>query len=305
MAGECYSIYNSAAGALVDTAGLPPFVPGEAHRKLTERNAPWNLNLNFKPTQSSLIYGRVSRGFKAGNFATLAGTDLGAYTPIVQEKLTAYELGARASFGRWLRLEGAVFRYDYVNKQLRARILDPVLGNINAQANIPKSRLKGAEATAVISPINDLSLSLSGTYIDAKIREYVGFTINSIPNVNFAGSRFNFTPKYSINADLNYSHEISDSMKGFVGVNYAYRSKTSAIFAPSSITGLSIYNIKSYSLVDGQLGIEAPDRRWRAWIWGKNIFGKYYWTNVVKVSDVTVKYPGMPRTFGIAASTRF
>lgn len=304
-AGDCYSVYNTTAAAAFDDAGLPAATPGLANRHLTQTNVPWNLNLNFKPTDRSLIYARVSRGFKAGNFASLNSLDLGAYQPIVQEELTAYELGGRLSIGRVAQIEAAGFIYDYLNKQLRARKIDPLLGNINAQDNIPKSRLKGVEASLVLRPVQGLTLDASGTYIDTKVTRYVGVTINSVPNFDFAGTAFNFTPKWSINAGANYTQSLSADLDGFVGVNYAYRSKTSAVFAPVGIPNLSIYDIPSYSLVDAQLGVKNPDGKWKAWIWGKNIFNKYYWTNVIKASDITSKYPGTPATYGVTASYSF
>lgn len=305
--GDCYSFYTTPAVQQLDTAGLPLFTPGLAHRELSENNAPWNVAINYKPGRSSLIYGRISKGYKSGNFSTLNTSDLVAYNPVVQESLLAYEIGGRVAFGRALRLEGALFQYDYNNKQLRARInVGPPFNNINAQDNIPKSRIKGAEASIVASPIRNLTLGFSGTYIKSEILRYTGFTVDGTPNQNFAGSRFNFTPKYSANIDANYSHPITDGLNGFGGVNVAYRSKTSGVFSPPSYTAsLSQYDIRAYTLVDGQLGVEAADGTWKAWVWGKNIFDKYYWSNVVFAADVVVKYPGQPATFGASAAFKF
>lgn len=304
--GGCFSLYTSAAGAALDTAGLPVLTPGLASRRLKQDNVPWNVNLNFKPTDRSLIYLRVSRGFKSGNFASLNTLDAVGYNPVVQEQLTAYELGGRARFSRFLRVEGAIFQYDYINKQLRARInVGPPLGNIGAQQNIPSSRLKGAEATIVVTPVNDLSLSASATYIDSKIRNYVGYTVDGAANQNFAGASFNFTPKWSVNADLNYRHELTSALDVFTGVNYAYRGKTSSVFTPPGYPNLTAFDINAYSLVDAQLGVESSDRKWKAWVWGKNIFDTYYSTNVIRVTDVVVRYAGMPATYGVSASYKF
>jgi outer membrane receptor protein involved in Fe transport len=221
-----------------------------------------------------------------------------AYNPVVQEQLTAYELGGR--------FEAAAFRYDYVNKQLRARIaVGPPFGNINAQDAIPKSRLKGFEASATVRPIAGLTLAASGTYIDSKILNYIGQTVDGVLQSQ-AGSPFNFTPKYSVNGDVNYERPVTSSLNAFAGVNVAYRGKTSAIFNPpgASQTNLAPFNIDKYTLVDGQIGVEAADGRCKAFLWGKNILNKYYWTNVVRVSDDIVRFPGMPATYGATVSFR-
>jgi outer membrane receptor protein involved in Fe transport len=303
--GQCSSMYTTAAALSRDTGGAQLFVPGFANRALRENNVPWNLNLNWKPSSRSLIYARVSRGYKAGNFSTLNTTDNVAYDPVVQEELTAYELGGRVSVSRWLRLEAAIFRYDYINKQLRARInVGPPFGNINGQANIPESRLKGAEFSVVLRPVNDLTLSASGVYIDSKILQFTGYTVDGVFQ-NLAGSSFNFTPKYSLNGDVNYTHRLTSDLEGFLGVNVAYRSKTSAVFAPPGYANLSTFDINGHTLVDGQIGVQSAKGNWRVWLWGNNIFNKYYITNVLRVSDVEVKFPGMPATYGITASIKF
>ncbi|WP_082594786.1 TonB-dependent receptor [Sphingomonas sp. Root710] len=307
VAGQCYAVYTTAAVQQQDTAGLPLLTPGFANRTLKEDNVPWNVNLNFKPTPSSLVYARVSRGYKAGNFSTLNTTDHVAYNPVVQEKLTAYELGGRFRLGRMFSFEAAAFRYDYIDKQLRARVfVGPPFGNINAQDTIPKSRLKGFEASATLRPIEGLTLSGSGTYIKSKILRYTGQTVDGILQ-DQAGSPFNFTPKYSLNGDINYEHPVSATLNGFIGLNVSYRSKTSAVFTPPNTPqpNLAPFKIDEYTLIDGQLGVEDADGRWKAFIWGKNIFNKYYSTNVVRVSDVIVRFAGMPATYGATVSYKF
>lgn len=305
--GDCIGIYTSAAAAAEDLANPPLFASTLSNRELRQDNVPWTVNVNFNPTPESLIYGRISRGIKAGNFSTLNTTDNIAYRPVVQEQLTAYEIGARASFGRLLRVEGAIFQYDYVNKQLRARInVGPPFGNINAQDTIPVSRIKGAEASVALRPADGLTLSGSGTYIDSKILRYTGQTVDGILQ-DQAGSPFNFTPKWSFNGDINYTRPITETLGGFLGVNVAYRSATSAVFNPpgASQANLGLFDIRENTIVDAQLGVESRDGRWRAFIWGKNIFNEYYWTNVVRVTDVVVRYAGQPATYGVTASYRF
>ncbi|WP_242128711.1 TonB-dependent receptor [Sphingobium sp. Sx8-8] len=305
--GQCYSVYTTPALQAKDTAGLPLLTPGFANRKLEQDNVPWNLNLNYKPTPSSLLYARVSRGFKAGNFSTLNTLDHVAYNPVVQEQLTAYELGGRLRMGRTFSLEVAAFRYDYIDKQLRARIfVGPPFGNINSQDSIPKSRLKGFEASVTLRPLEGLTLTGSGTYIKSEILRYIGQTVDGILQ-DQAGSPFNFTPKYSVNGDISYVRPLSASVNGFMGANVAYRSRTSAVFSPPGTPqpNLEPFKIDAYTLVDGQLGLEAADGRWKAFVWGKNIFDKYYVTNVIRVSDVIVRFPGMPATYGATVSFKF
>lgn len=305
--GQCYSIYTTPAVQAQDTAGLPLLTPGFGNRTLKQDNVPWDVNLNFKPSAGSLVYARVSRGYKAGNFTTLNTVDHVGYNPVVQEQLTAYELGGRFRAGRAFSIEAAVFRYDYIDKQLRARLfVGPPFGNINAQDTIPKSRLEGFEASVTLRPFNGLTVTGSGTYIKSRISQYIGQTVDGVLQ-DQAGSPFNFTPKYSVNGDINYERDLTDDLRGFAGLNLSYRSSTSSIFVPPNAPqpNLEPFDIDAYTLVDGQIGVEASDGRWKAFLWGKNMFDKYYVTNVIRISDVIVRFPGMPATYGGTLSFKF
>ena len=51
------------------------------------------------------------------------------------------------------------------------------------------------------------------------------------------------------------------------------------------------------------LGLEAGP--WRAQLWARNLFDKWYWTSAQHVNDVLLHYTGMPRTYGLSFSYRF
>src|SRR3546814_10374147 len=68
------------------------------------------------------------------------------YAAVTQESLVDYEAGFKTTlFDRKVTLNGGVFYYDYKNKQLRAKIVDPFFNALDGLVNVPKSRVKGAE----------------------------------------------------------------------------------------------------------------------------------------------------------------
>src|SRR3546814_6972081 len=69
---------------------------------------------------------------------------------------------------------GGVFYYDYKNKQLRAKIVDPFFNALDGLVNVPKSRVKGAELELSARVVEGLTVSAAATYIDAKVRHYQG-----------------------------------------------------------------------------------------------------------------------------------
>ncbi|MGH6614441.1 hypothetical protein, partial [Sphingomonas sp.] len=63
--------------------------------------------------------------------------------------------------------------------------------------------------------------------------------------------------------------------------------------------------IPGYATLDLRLGVGAPDSRWKAQIWGRNVTNKFYLTNVTDVIDTVVRLTGRPATYGVTLSYRY
>lgn len=274
---------------------------GSVSRKLPENNFSWRVGLDLKPAVNQLIYANVSRGYKSGSFSSLAGTSEGQYVPAVQEQLTAYEIGLKSGFAdRAIQVNGALFYYDYKDKQLRGRTAVPIFNFLEALINIPKSRVKGAELQIVTTPIAGLTLTAGGVYVDTKITsKYSNFTQFG-QLVSFRGRQFPYTPKWSLNADVGYRFPISSTLDATVGGNVSYRSSTSGDFVPDPRVV-----IDAFTLIDLRAGIQAADGRWRLGLYGRNVTNEYYWTTATRRSDAIVRFAGMPATYGIDFAVRF
>lgn len=284
-----------------------PLRPGVSRLELRQNNVPWNVNLNFHPTDRSLLYARVSKGFKSGNFPTIFSQNGGSFLPVKQESVLAYELGFKTNDLRWISAEGALFYYDYKDKQQRGREnTGNIFGLVAKQVNVPKSTLKGAELAVTLRPVSGLTIGASEVFVKSKIKEYFGFSIDGNPApfqnvpVDLSGGPLPFVPKHSVNIDINYETPVTNTLDAFVGGNMAYRSRTTA-----QIGADARWDIAPYTLFDAQLGVTDKADRWRVWIWGKNLSNKLYWNNVIKSAETAVRYVGMPRTFGISASYKF
>jgi iron complex outermembrane receptor protein len=88
--------------------------------------------------------------------------------PVKQESVLAYEVGVKSTLadGR-LQLNGALFYYDYTDKQFLSKVIDPVFGLLDVLQNIPKSSVRGAEINVIARPIEPLTLNFSATYMKA------------------------------------------------------------------------------------------------------------------------------------------
>ena len=125
-------------------SGDATFTPVLSNLELHQNNVSWRVGVNYKPSGKTLLYANVSRGYKAGTFPAVAGVAASQFNPTTQESVLAYEAGFKLGlFERRLQLNGAAFYYDYDNKQVRGKTLDPFYGTLEQLVNLPKSRVYG------------------------------------------------------------------------------------------------------------------------------------------------------------------
>lgn len=287
--GECASL---------GTNGKP--ILDGIRRTLSEDNVSWRLGLNYKPDRDTLIYVSASRGYKSGSFPILSASSALQVVPVTQEKVDAYEGGFKvAVLDRALQINGAVFLYNYFDKQVRGQIIIPLFNRQETLLNVPKSRITGAELELVARPTDQLTLSVNGTYLKTKIREYTGVNLDGAVT-DFSGSKIPYTPKWQVNANADYSAPISDALNVYLGAGLRHNSSADGIIAaPANL------KLKAYTTVDAQVGIEAEDGRWRAGLFGRNIFNEYYWSNAFVSQDTIVRLAAMPATYGINLRFRY
>jgi iron complex outermembrane recepter protein len=293
--GDCVTLETRTDPAHIAAFGQPVLVTG----KLDQHNVSWRAGLNWQAASTMLLYANVSKGYKSGSYPTLSGGFSVQYAPVVQEAVMAYEAGFKASLAdRHAQLNGAAFYYDYTNKQLRGKFVDPIFGVLEGLQNIPKSRIWGLEGQLITTPLSGLDLNVGATYLNTRIRRFIGVSNTGITE-DFAGNRFPFSPKYQANFDGQYKWAMG-TVEPFVGMGLVYNSSTNSSIGEEDLT-----RIKAYTLVDARLGFGAPDDRWRVTGWVRNLFNTYYWTNALRGGDTTMRWAGEPRTFGVSLKYRF
>lgn len=298
--GRCYALNEN------NVPDGTPFVG-----TLRENNVSWRAGLDYRATPGTLLYVNVSRGYKAGSFPVLAAATIAQYTPVTQESVTAYEGGIKAGFlDRRVQINAAAFYYQYKDKQVLTKIVDPVFGILDALRNVPKSSVFGVEGEVTVRPVHGLTIGAAVTYLNAKIKRYQGFDYIGTSR-DFAGEALPFTPKWNYGLNVDYRFDRPAGGTPFIGVSVNGRSRSDTVpggrgiaveSAPTtrSIPGLvHPFVTNAYATVDARLGFEAPGGRWKVMLWGKNIFNEYYWTNVVTASDNSARYAGRPATYGI------
>jgi iron complex outermembrane receptor protein len=283
--GQC--VTQSAPGQLID---------GMVYKNLDQNNTSWRIGSNWKFNSASLLYANVTKGFKSGSFSTVPGIFASQFTPVTQESVLSYETGFKtAFFQRRIQVDGAVFYYDYANKQLLGYGVFPPIGKLPILVNIPRSRVAGAELQSVFQPTSGLRFSAGMTYVNSRVQSDPPNPTDAFGNsVSFVGESFPNTPQWQGVLDAEYKFAVSQRLKMYVGGGTVSRSHASAAFGDSPLL-----QIPSYTLIDLRAGLEPIDGPWRVEFWGHNIANKYYLISSSHQADAVVQYAGMPVTYGI------
>ena len=166
----------------------------------------WKLGADLDISENAMLYSSVSTGFKAGGFNS--GSCVDSYD---EESLVAYEIGLKSQFlDDTLRLNGAMFYYDYTDMQVRS-----FQGTELAIANAGESEITGVELDFVYQPSNKIKIDgglalLDATFSDAVLDDAM---IPGVNEISVKGNRLERAPKTKFNLGVEYS-------AGDLGVRY-------------------------------------------------------------------------------------
>ena len=143
---------------------------GNAQRTI---GATWNAltgeaNLDWTPDPTTLAYFKYSRGYKSGGWSTYT---IGANPYVGSEFVDAFEVGAKKTIGRTWTLNGDVFYYNYNGEQVPLSVVNPIGQIVPILYNVPLVHNYGLELWGTWRPIDPLTLSLSYSYLNAKINQ--------------------------------------------------------------------------------------------------------------------------------------
>ena len=294
--GDCFPLTGDGAVIPVDAD------PGLFRDSITDRNVSGRVALDWKPRDGALIYGSVARGFKSGGYPVTNTTQHFQYTPTEQEELLAYELGAKLSvLDGALRFNTAAFFYDYKDKQLLTRFLDPVFGPLPILRNAPKSEVSGFEIDFQANPVSGLYIAGAGALIKTKILEFTSTNING-EQEDFAGRPFNFTPEltYTLLADYTFPYMIANSIEVAVAADYTYTDETNSTLEEDP----RFTHLKS-RVVGARVRAAPTDGSWTLTLFGRNLTDEIVTISNFNVGDVITRFVGPPRTFGLTLNYNF
>jgi iron complex outermembrane receptor protein len=233
---------------------------GSASKKWNALTPKVSLDYSFGPT--ALAYVSYTQGFKAGGFDNRAARIEDAERAFNPEKVRSYETGLKTElFDRHLRANFAVFYNDYKNLQVSSYV--PELER-TVRTNAASAETYGAEAELSASLSDGLNVQVSGGWLTAKFKDFVGA---AGPGSDASGNRLVNAPKWTLSGAVNWRVPLRVPGTTKIGVDAQY---SSALY--SNPLNRPEDRIRGSSFVNALLNWEAPDERWGASLSVKNIF---------------------------------
>jgi iron complex outermembrane receptor protein len=297
LAGQAYGYYAPSLLA-------PAVAPGTL---ASDRGFNPRFNLSYRPNQDLTTYASVSKGFRPGGanqiVASFCGKAPGSFGP---DSVWNYEIGEKAKlFDNWLTINSDIYYIKWLGVQ--QTLLLPCGYEYGANAGDGRSYGPELEINAKLSP--EWTLSLSGTYTDAKINHpsalfasQIAGVFSSCPTVSNCSGPILNVPKDTGSLSISYSTKVL--------ADYQLTARVTDNYVGSSTDeSYSYLTLPSYNLVQARVGMSAD--KWSAHLFVTNL------TN--KIAEVTanntsfqVNIPGLvristvqPRTVGTEFDYRF
>jgi iron complex outermembrane receptor protein len=283
----------------------------------------WTAGIDYDVTDDILVYGKISRGYRAGGHNMRAFNDY-QFVPFDSETLTEVELGFKSEFfDRRARLNVAAYRNILNNAQ---RNLSQNFGLVSNTliGNAAKARNIGIEADLTVRPLEGLSLTASGSYNDFKYLKYADAT------GDLSNTRPVFVPKYSFTFSGSYRTMVNSGLSLTLNTDYtrtgsqaSERCTVSGVAAcwqgGPDATGrtaaqisrdiFDITQLPASDLVNARVTLGIKDDAYTLALWGKNLLNDM---GRLSANALLVPYRNYvsgtrrtPATYGVTATVNF
>jgi iron complex outermembrane recepter protein len=256
-----------------------------------------------------MAYASYSKGFKAGGYSI--GLSKAEFGP---ETVDAYEIGLKSTlFDKALTLNLAAFYSNYKDLQESVIYVLDTGVIVNTVGNVARSVSKGLEFSGQYHATPALTFNVDASYLSAKYVDYTNAPCTTLQTVqtkpgstcvqDLSNKNRAFSPKMSGNFGVQYVHSLGDNVDLIAGGNVFF---SSSFFAQSTNDPLSEQS--GYALLDANLGLASPDRKWEASLIGKNLADKTtfnYWSTLPGALGSGQALVDRPRSFAAQFSLRF
>lgn len=216
----------------------------------------FKVGANYQLSDATLLYLSFSQGFQAGGYQTLCLGNMSCAGVVYDsETVDSVEAGVKTElFDRRLRLNAASFYAMYDRMQQTEQRFGAF-----PQANVGDIDVYGVELEANWTPSDALSIFGHLGWQDSGDYDHLAPTAQAKENYDLPSN-----PKLQGKIGFLYTMGVSDLVEFFYGADIFY---TDDYYT----TADNSLKIDSYTRLNGQVGIGAPDQKWQLVLTGRNI----------------------------------
>ncbi len=242
------------------------------------------VGVSYTPDNSSLIYGTISQGYRAGGFDHLYPNQ---NDPTYDsETSTNYELGYKASFlDNSLELSTALFYIDIKNQQVQQLVQST---NTITTDNAGRGLSQGIEFETRYTPAPGWLMELGGSYTNAEYKDYENCAMTN--QQSCSGNKMVNTPELTANFALQNIRPLTEQLSLFSRLDVIH-------IGEYYFNSLNTLKQEPYQLVNVKLGVESPN--WEVYLWAKNALDEYYSTVEFDFGSGHTVEAGDPQSFGL------
>lgn len=280
--------------------------------KYTENYFTPRFSIDYKFSQSTLVYASVAKGVKAGgvNNSTFAGL-IAAERFYGPDTNWTYEIGVKNTFadGKGY-LNADVFYIDWSSLQVPQTPTGAPINTATVVVNLGGAKSRGIEVSASYELVNGFTLDASLAYFKATFndgvisgrlaRARVCDNVVCPSNGDVSGNTIQRTSPFSWNLGATYKAPIANQMSAFLRFDVFGQAKQYTDEGNVTI-------IPARALANLQIGVEGD--RWRVAAYAKNLFNKTFVSNAfftaTPFGTSYVPSIGAKRRIGVTASFDF
>lgn len=290
--------FNSRWSQGVQICSLDPLIldsPGVCQATLPTRDfnyVPVNLSIDYSPLDRLMLYGKYSRGQRAGGYNFRVSSALAAST-FEPETVDAYEVGLKSGmFDNTLLMNVALFRTDYEDIQLSQVVFDSDQRSTVVTNNAGSARIEGGELE-ITAKLSQAVLSLGV----GRVRAWYTQIDPGVVEITL-DSKFRNTPVWTVFAAVDLPFRLR-SAESNLHVDYAWRDEVFYGEHP-------LARQEDFHVVNARFSIRPADSGLEFSLWCKNLADTRYISRAFEPGNGFIRgLPADPRTYGATLTYRF
>ncbi len=258
------------------------------------------INLAYTLSEDFLVYATASQGFRVGGLNPASLPFDGGEIPrgFDPDQLWNYELGFKSDFmdGK-ARFNLTGFHIIWDDLQLESRTSDGIFPFIT---NVGQAQVTGLEFETYFLPTDQLQLSLSGSYQNARLTQDTP-DLGNPASRGLSGDHLPNIPKFQAYFAADYFVPVSQTFTGRFRADVSYRGKAKTEFSQRHPFNV---NLDDFFLLNLRASLESD-------LWSMTLFIENVTDERAQLDAISSEQDGFayltnrPRTIGVRAVRRF